>query len=176
MTLCVPSCHAEFISASHSEPFSDIHCGQIPKRVRDDMSCVYNLLVMLNLIQHLTASFFWPFSADRRVCSTLIVKLHWYCSWTVANKLFLSGESYVPKFGMYIPSLGTYIPKHETYIPKYGIYFLSLTKNFFSEAKKQFCYREKIFSLQPPVSLREFDRQLLCFEYLEESDAQKYGH
>ena len=111
-----------------------------------------------------------------RVCSTLIVKLHRCCCRTVANKFFLCAESYVPKFGMYIPSLGTYIPKHETYIPKYGIYFLSLTKNFFSEAKKQFCYREKIFSLLSLVSLREFDRQLLCFEYLEESDAQKYGH
>jgi hypothetical protein len=77
---------------------------------------------------------------------------------------------------MYIPRPGTYIPKLETYIPKLGINFLPLTKNFFSEAKKQFCYREKIFSLLSPVSLREFDRQLLCFEYLEESDAQKYGH
>ena len=58
MTLCVPSCHAEFISASHREPFSDILRGQILKRVRDDMACVYNLLVMLNLIQHLIASLF----------------------------------------------------------------------------------------------------------------------
>ena len=58
MTLCVPSCHAELDSASHSESFSDIHRGQIPKRVRDDMACVYNLLVMLNLFQHLTASHF----------------------------------------------------------------------------------------------------------------------
>ena len=91
-----------------------------------------------------------------RVCSTLIVKLHWYCSWTVSNKFFLCGESYVPKYGMYIPSLGTYIPKHETYIPKLGIYFLSLTKNIFSEAKKQFCYREKKSSLQTPAFLRDW--------------------
>ena len=45
--------------------FLTILRGQIPKRVRDDMSCVYNLLVMLNLFQHLTASNFLTFTADR---------------------------------------------------------------------------------------------------------------
>ena len=106
-----------------------------------------------------------------RGCSTLIVKLHRCCCRTVANKFFLCGESFVPRFGIYIPRPGTYVPKFETYIPRLGINFLPLTKNFFSEAKKQFYYREKKSSLKSPASLWVFDRQLLCLEYLEESDA-----